>query len=345
MMISIRGANTVQENTKEAILDSTKELLQEIIHANELQASQIISVFFTATKDLTKVYPAVAARDLGLTECSLICCQEMYVEDSLKQCIRVLFHVNVTKEQKDIQHIYLGGAKVLRPDIAKPLSIAIDGPAGAGKSTIAKALAQKLNFIYVDTGAMYRALGYYIYHQINDDIYDKEKLSQYIQNYIDQIHVSIDYEDGQQQIFVCDENVTSNIRTQEIGHIASIISANKYVRLFLVKEQQNLAKVKSVVMDGRDIGTHVLPDAPLKIFLTASVEIRALRRFNELNEKGQNPHLQTIQEEIEERDYRDMHREFAPLEQAGDAIVVDTSDMSIDEVVKSIYERAKKLGL
>ena len=345
MMISIRGANTVDENSKEAILESSRELLQQIIQRNALDTSQIVSIFFTATKDLTKVYPAVAARELGLTNCSLICCQEMYVEESLEKCIRVLFHVETNKSQDEAQHIYLNDAVKLRPDIAQTFNIAIDGPAGAGKSTIAKELSKKMSYIYVDTGAMYRAIGYYIFNQIGDQIYNEENLDQYIQNNLNKIHVSIDYEDGNQQIYIHHENVTKKIRTQEIGHIASIISANKYVRLFLVKEQQKLAKIKSVVMDGRDIGTHVLPDAPLKIFLTASVEVRALRRFNQLKEKGENPDVEIIKKEIQERDYRDMHREFSPLEQAKDAVVIDTSNRDINEVVNIIYEKAKKLGM
>ncbi len=344
-MISIRGANTVKENTKEAILESTKQLLQQIIEQNQLDPSQIVSIIFTATKDLTQVYPAVAARELGLTEASLICCQEMYVEGSLSQCIRVLFHVNSEIEQNSVRHIYLGEAVKLRPDIATPLNIAIDGPAGAGKSTIAKALAKKLSYIYVDTGAMYRAIGYYIYTHMGEDIHDEEKRNQFIDTHIEKINVNIGYENGMQQIFLQDENVTSKIRTQEIGHIASIISTNKYVRLFLVKEQQKLAKRKSVVMDGRDIGTHVLPDAPLKIFLTAGVDVRALRRYKELEEKGESPNLEQIQQEIEARDYRDMHREYAPLKQAQDAVVIDTSNMGINEVVNTIYEQAKKLGM
>ncbi len=342
-MVSIRGAHTVKENTREAILASTKEMLEKIIQENKLEISQIISIVFTATKDLTKVYPAVAARELGLKNCSLICCQEMDVEKSLKQCIRVLIHAELPVGQNNVQHIYLGEAKKLRVDITQPLNIAIDGPAGAGKSTIAKKLAQTLSCIYVDTGAMYRAIGYAMYQEINDGIYDEDKRHQWIEKNLSKVAMRIDYKQGEQQIYVLDENVTLKIRTQKMGHIASLVSAHPKVRQFLLQEQQKLAKAKAVVMDGRDIGTHVLPDAGLKIFLTASVEVRAMRRFKDLKEKGEEPNLQQIQNEIEERDQRDMEREHAPLVQAEDAICLDTSNMGINDVVQAIYLKAQEL--
>ncbi|GMQ60093.1 (d)CMP kinase [Vallitalea sediminicola] len=213
------------------------------------------------------------------------------------------------------------------------INIAIDGPAGAGKSTIAKKIAKKLDIIYVDTGAMYRAFGLYcIRNNILSDQNDT------INNILDDIDISISYIDGEQQVILNDENVNEFIRDEEVGKMASEISVNKNVRLKLVELQRNLASKKSVVMDGRDIGTYVLPNATTKIYLTASVEIRAERRHKELIEKGISRDLESIKDEINKRDYRDMNREFAPLKKADDAKEVDTSNLSIDEVVNEILK-------
>lgn len=216
-------------------------------------------------------------------------------------------------------------------------SIAIDGPAGAGKSTIAKAVSKKLNYIYIDTGAMYRAIGlYYLQNEIdlqNEDL---------INGLIDNIKVEITYENGLQQIILNGDNVTSLIRTQEVSNAASVVSAYKKVREKLVSLQRDLASSTNVVMDGRDIGTVVLPNASVKIFLTASTEERAKRRYKELLEKGQVVDLETIKKEIEERDYRDINRETSPLMQAEDAILVDTSSMTIEEVIDEILRLCNK---
>ena len=213
------------------------------------------------------------------------------------------------------------------------INIAIDGPAGAGKSTIAKKIAKELDIIYVDTGAMYRAFGLYcIRNNISSDQND------IINNILDDIDISICYIDGEQQVILNDENVNQFIRDEEVGKMASEVSVNKNVRLKLVELQRNLATKKSIVMDGRDIGTYVLPNATNKIYLNASVETRAKRRHKELLEKGISRDLESIKDEIGKRDYRDMNREFAPLKKADDAIEVDTSNISIDEVVNKILE-------
>ena len=210
-------------------------------------------------------------------------------------------------------------------------SIAIDGPAGAGKSTIAKTIAKKLEFIYVDTGAMYRAMAlYFIRHEI--DPKDEEAINKACPD----IHVSINYEDGVQQVLLNGENVNGLIRTEEVGNMASKTSAYKMVRATLLDLQRDLAKTANILMDGRDIGTNILPDADVKIYLTASVETRAKRRFDELQAKGQECDLTKIQEDIRARDYRDMTRETAPLKQADDAVLVDSSDMNIEEVTDAI---------
>jgi cytidylate kinase len=213
----------------------------------------------------------------------------------------------------------------------KYFSIAIDGPAGAGKSTIAKRIAKKLNFIYVDTGAMYRAMALYFIRN-NIEASDGDK----IKNSCHQAEVTIEYSNGEQQIFLNGENVSRLIRTEEVGNMASAVSVYQDVRLKLVELQRNMAKKSDVVMDGRDIGTFVLPDADLKIYLTASPKERARRRFVELQEKGIPADIYVIEKDIIERDYRDMHREFAPLRQAEDAVVVDTTNMTIDEVADTI---------
>ncbi len=212
-------------------------------------------------------------------------------------------------------------------------SIAIDGPAGAGKSTIAKKIAKKLDFIYVDTGAMYRALAlYFIRNKISSN--DKEQ----IEKACGRVDVTIEYKDGEQQVLLNGENVSGLIRTEEVGNMASASSVYPVVRLKLVELQRSLASKANVVMDGREIGTFVLPEANLKIYLTASSEERARRRFLELKEKGIAADLVEIENDIIERDSRDMNRKFAPLKQADDAIVLDSSNMTIDEVVETIIK-------
>ena len=210
-------------------------------------------------------------------------------------------------------------------------NIAIDGPAGAGKSTIAKLVAKEKGYIYVDTGAMYRGLAiHFLKKGIQPD--EKEKIIDACKD----VEVSIGYEDGAQQIYLNGENITSMLREEAVGNMASISSAVPEVRAKLLDLQRNLAKEKDVVMDGRDIGTHVLPNADVKIYLTASVECRANRRFKELTEKGIACNYDEIAQDIQERDTRDMNREIAPLKKADDAVLVDSSDMTIEEVVKAI---------
>lgn len=210
-------------------------------------------------------------------------------------------------------------------------NIAIDGPAGAGKSTIAKLVAKEKGYIYVDTGAMYRGLAiHFLKKGIQPD--EKEKIIDACKD----AEVSIGYEDGAQQIYLNGENITSMLREEAVGNMASISSAIPEVRAKLLDLQRNLAKEKDVVMDGRDIGTHVLPNADVKIYLTASVECRANRRFKELTEKGIECNYDEIAQDIQERDTRDMNREIAPLKKADDAVLVDSSDMTIEEVVKAI---------
>lgn len=210
-------------------------------------------------------------------------------------------------------------------------NVAIDGPAGAGKSTIAKKVAKKMNFIYVDTGAMYRAMALYLIHNQVDGA-DTEAIADACK-YAD---ISIEYREGEQVVLLNGENVNAHLRTEEVGNMASVCSAVPAVRLKLVELQRKLAERASVIMDGRDIGTYVLPEADVKIYLTASSRTRAKRRYLELQDKGLPCNLEEIEKDIIERDNRDMNREFAPLKQAEDAVLVDSSDMTIDEVVERI---------
>ena len=212
-------------------------------------------------------------------------------------------------------------------------NVAIDGPAGAGKSTIAKRIARRLGYIYVDTGAMSRAMAYYLI-QNQVDAADQEAIAAACQH----ADISICYQDGEQVVLLNGENVNAYLRTEAVGNMASVSSAVPEVRKKLVELQQKLARETNVVMDGRDIGTVVLPDADVKVYLTASVETRAKRRFLELQEKGEPTDLAKIAADIEDRDYRDMHRDISPLRQAEDATLVDSSDMTIDQVVERILE-------
>lgn len=215
-------------------------------------------------------------------------------------------------------------------------SVAIDGPAGAGKSTIAKRVAKEKDFIYIDTGAMFRAMAiHFLRCGIAAD--DHEKISEAVKD----VNVTISYVNGEQNVFLNGENVTGQLRTEEVGNMASASSVNGDVRKKLLELQRKLAASANVVMDGRDIGTVVLPDADVKVYLTASVEVRAQRRYKELIEKGQEADLEKIKKDIEERDYRDMNRDIAPLRQAEDAILVDSSSMTIDENVQAILDLIK----
>ena len=213
--------------------------------------------------------------------------------------------------------------------MAKTYSIAIDGPAGAGKSTIAKRLAKELGYYYVDTGAIYRTVAYFL------DLWGvSPKDIDNVNRYIDELTVGIEYdEDGLQHMIMNGMDVTGEIRTQDISQKASLVSAHPCVREMLLDMQRDVAKAHNVIMDGRDIGTVVLPKADVKIFLTADPEVRAKRRYDELIARGQKANLDTILKEIKQRDYQDTHREIAPLKMARDSIKLDTSELDIDGVL------------
>lgn len=212
-------------------------------------------------------------------------------------------------------------------------NVAIDGPAGAGKSTIAKKVARELSCVYVDTGAMYRAMALYLLRR-NVDRENPEEIGEVCQG----AEISIEYKNGEQIVLLNGENVNPFLRREEVGNMASVSSANPKVREKLLDLQRKLAASMSVVMDGRDIGTTILPNAEVKIYLTASSLTRAERRYLELQEKGLSCDLEEIRKDIEERDSRDMNREISPLRQAEDAVLVDSSEMTIEEVVKCILQ-------
>ena len=226
--------------------------------------------------------------------------------------------------------------------MAKKYSIAIDGPAGAGKSTIAKKLAAELGYHYVDTGAIYRTVAYFM-----DLLGVSPKDVDGVERYIDELTIEIEYdEEGKQHMIMNGMDVTDDIRTQDISQKASLVSAHAVVREVLLDMQRDMAKEHNVVMDGRDIGTVVLPKATVKIFLTADPAVRAKRRYDELIAKGQKAKYETILKEVQQRDYQDTHREIAPLKMARDSIKVDTSEMDIDQVIAHIKDIVgKKIGV
>ena len=216
-------------------------------------------------------------------------------------------------------------------------NVAIDGPAGAGKSTIAKLVAKEKGYIYVDTGAMYRGLAV---HFLKKGLSGDDKKA--VIDACDDAKVTIGYENGIQQIYLNGENITEQLRTEKVGNMASKTSVIPEVRAKLLELQRSLAREKDVIMDGRDIGTNILPDADVKIYLTASVETRAKRRYEELSAKGEHITLEKIMTDIKERDHRDMTREVAPLKQAEDAVLLDNSRLTLEETAKAIMEICEK---
>ncbi len=330
----IRGAITVEADDRTAVLAGTERMLREIIAQNNIKIEDISSIIFTATDDIKSVYPAVAARAIGIVDAALMCVQELYIEGSLRKCIRVMVSIESDKAQSEMNHVYLEGAKALRPDIVKKnskLAVAIDGPAGSGKSTVAKLLAKKYSLVYVDTGAMYRAVGLYCLEN-NIDADSADAVAQVLED----IDIRLENSEGMQRIYLAERDVTDAIRTQKAAEYASKVAAIPAVRSALVELQRSLAEKQSVVMDGRDIGSNVLKDAQVKVYLDAAVGERAERRCHELAEKGIVADKTKIEQEIEQRDKNDKNRQCNPLTVAPDAVIIDTTEMSIEEVRDAI---------
>ncbi len=341
MVRAVRGAITVDRNEKEDILDAAKELVQEAINKNDITPDDIISIIFTITPDLTKAFPAAGVRQLGITSVPLLDLAQPNVEGALEKCIRLIMHINSDKQNSGLHHVYLRGARVLRPDLLEDtyIAVAIDGPAGAGKSTVSKAAAKDLGFVYIDTGAMYRAAALFALEHDMDPVYDIDGLV----SILDEMSIKISYDRRGQRVFLNGEDVSDRIRTNDVTKAASAVAKIPEVRARLVKLQRDMAERGNVIMDGRDICSTVLPNAQVKIFLTASVASRAKRRYKELMEKGMDTTLETVKLDIMARDKNDSEREVSPLKKADDAILLDTSDMTFDEVVECVKGMIKKV--
>jgi cytidylate kinase len=338
----IRGAITVKVDTREEVLTKTELMLSTIIKENGLKTEDITAILFTATNDVKSAYPAVAARSLGIVDASLMCVQEMYVEGSLRMCVRASVSVETDKPQSAMHHVYLEGARVLRPDLvkkAKSIAVAVDGPAGSGKSTVAKLLAKEYSLIYVDTGAMYRTVGLYcLKNGINPDNTGE------VDAIIDKVNITLENSEGAQRIFLDGEDVTEVIRTPEVAAYASKVAAIPSVRAALVQIQRKVAEDNSVVMDGRDIGSNVLPNAQVKVYLDADVAERAKRRCHELEEKGIVADFDKICSEIAQRDENDKNRECNPLTVADNAVIIDSTSLSIVEVKSAIGKLIERVS-
>lgn len=333
-MKAIRGATTVNKDKADEIRESVKELLTEIKTQNALNSEEIVCVLFSNTSDLHSFYPAKAAREAGFYYAPLFSSLEPEINGALKRCIRVMV---LTESNKQPVHVYLRGATALRRDLTDIINIALDGPAGSGKSTVSKLIAKKLNILCLDTGAMYRACALKC-AQLNISVTDEKAVN----NIISEINLTVRYENGVQHTYLDGKDVSLDIREPEISMLASNVSALECVRTKMVQLQRDIAKQTSCILDGRDIGTNVLPYAPFKFFLTASPEVRAKRRADENLQKGFNTPYDEVLADVIKRDKQDASRKIAPLKQADDAVLIDSSDMSIEEVVDFIINKIQE---
>ena len=329
-MTIIRGATTIVQDNKTEISASVKELLDEVFAVNVLQKEEVKCFIFSLTTDIHSYHPAKAARESGYDFAPLFAAIEPEIDGGLKLCIRLMLLTELA-DNRAAKHIYQKGAKTLRKDISEKLNIALDGPAGSGKSTVAKVLAKDYNILYLDTGAMYRACGLKAL-RLGIDTKDGAAVAKMLPS----LDVKVEYKDGKQHTLLDGEDVSSAIRENAVSMAASNVSAHPAVRIKMVEMQREIAGSMSCVLDGRDIGSTVLPNAKFKFFVTADSAVRAERRYKELHARGENVDFEKLHEEIKARDKQDSEREFSPLKCADDAIVVDTSAMDIDEVVATI---------
>lgn len=329
-MTIIRGATTVDRDCKENIISAVGDMLNEIFTVNSLQKEEIKGFLFSLTQDIHSYHPARAARECGYDYAPLFAAIEPNIDGALALCIRLMLFTELS-DGRAVKHIYQKGAKVLRRDISEILNIALDGPAGSGKSTIAKILAKDYNILYLDTGAMYRACGL---KALRLGVNPKDGVA--VEKILPLLNVKVEYKDGKQHTILDGEDVSLAIRENSVSMAASDISAHPCVRVKMVEMQREIAKGMSCVLDGRDIGSKVLPNAKFKFFITADSKVRATRRYNELIQRGEQVDLALLHQEIIMRDKQDSEREFSPLVCAEDAMVVDTSDMTVEQVVSVI---------
>ena len=328
-MTIIRGATTVERDCKEEISSSVKMLLDEIFKKNALKKEEVSGFLFSLTTDIHSYHPAKAAREAGYDFAPLFAAIEPEIDGGLERCIRLMLFTE--RKEKEVKHIYQKGAKILRKDISEIYNIALDGPAGSGKSTVAKILARDYNVLYLDTGAMYRACGLKAL-RLGVDPKDREA----VEKMLPDLNVKVEYLNGAQHTILDGEDVSLSIRENAVSMAASSISAHPAVRVKMVEMQREIAKSMSCVLDGRDIGSTVLPDAKFKFYITADSKIRAMRRFKELQERGETVDFEKLHAEIVARDKQDSEREFSPLVCADDAVVIDTSEMDVESVVAKI---------
>lgn len=333
-MLAIRGATTITADTPDEICAAVSELLKEIGRRNALATEEILCILFSSTSDIHSFYPAKAARMAGFTTPALFSNVEPEIAGALPLCIRVMV---LAEKEGRAAHVYLNGAVALRKDLAAKLVIALDGPAGSGKSTIAKTLAKIYRILYLDTGAMYRACALKAL-RLGVDPKDEQAVSAFLPA----LDLKVEYEQGTQITKLDGEDVSSAIRVPEVAAAASAVATLPCVRHKMVEMQREIASQQSCVLDGRDIGSYVLPHAEHKFFVTASVKVRAKRRLADLERAGVKASLEEIERQIEERDRQDCTREFAPLVRAEDAVLVDTSEQTLEESVAYIQRKIQE---
>ncbi len=329
-MTVIRGATTIESDCREDIVSAVGELLDEIFSVNALRKEEVKAFIFSLTTDIHSYHPAKAARECGYDFAPLFAAIEPEIDGGLRRCIRLMMLTELPSE-KAVKHSYQRGARILRKDISEHINIALDGPAGSGKSTVAKVLAKDYNILYLDTGAMYRACAL---KALRSGVSPKDGKG--VASLLNNLDLKVEYREGKQHTMLDGEDVSSAIRENAVSMAASDVSAHHAVRVKMVEMQREIAKSMSCVLDGRDIGSAVLPNAKFKFFITADSKVRAMRRFQELSARGEHVDFDKLHAEIVARDKQDSEREFSPLVCAEDAVVVDTSEMDIDSVVREI---------